>query len=73
MNYVKLTSKGDYYDLDTEVFNYDGNRFTFDEFVIAINDNCLLCRGKVDGLYDGDLCSPDEFTFEIVTKNKNYE
>ena len=71
MKYVKLISKDDkYYDAWTEVFNYEGSRFTLDAFYNSVKEDCFLCRGLVNGIEDGDRCSFDEFLFEIVEEDK---
>mgnify|MGYP005869408359 CR=1 FL=1 len=72
--FIKLISKEDgYYDTGTEVFDYDGNRFALDQFYQALKENCLLCRGLVNGQEDGDQCVESEFIFEIVEDYKHID
>jgi hypothetical protein len=61
--YVKLTAREDsYYQTGTEVFNYDGNRFTVEEWKNAVDTDCFLCRGlNENGEMDGEQCCLDEF------------
>jgi hypothetical protein len=68
MKYIKLIAKeGYYYQAGTEVFDYDGNRFTKEEWQKCIEEDCFLCRGlNSDGKWDGEQCLLEEFLIEEV-------
>lgn len=62
LNYVKLISKpNQYYDSGTEVFNYDGKRYTLEEWQKCIDIGSCGARGYHNGELDGDWSFCDEF------------
>jgi hypothetical protein len=64
-NYIKLIAKQDtYYDVGTEVFDYDGKRFTREEWESWRNSGIVCVRGYVNGEIDGDTSTIDEFEVE---------
>ena len=64
-NYVKLISKPDeYYDEGTEVFNYEGKRFTIEEWESCQPHGICCVRGLYKGNWDGECSTCDEFEVE---------
>lgn len=62
LNYVSLIAKPNtYYDGGTEVFNYDGKRYTVDEWNECIKVGTCGTRGYYKGKLDGDWSVCDEF------------
>jgi hypothetical protein len=64
-NHIKLIAKpNSYYDAGTEVYNYDGNRFTKDDWNEWVKSGIACVRGYVKGTLDGDTSLIEEFEVE---------
>ena len=65
MEYIKLTARPNtYYDVGTEVFDYDGKRFTKGEWELWLESGIVCVRGYVNGYTDGETSTIDEFDVE---------
>lgn len=78
--YIKLISKGEWFDKDTEVFrcvDTDHNvndRLTLEEWEKRPHGPTQFClSGLRMGKQDEELCECDEFTVEIVDENKTID
>jgi hypothetical protein len=71
LNYVKLIAKqGFYYDQGTEVFDYDGKRYTIEEWNKCIEEEICGARGLRNGEYDGEMSVIEEFDVEYGVEFK---
>jgi len=72
MEHVKLIAKPNYYyDENTEVFNYDGERYTVRKWEqCEKEDSDILVRGLKNGKWDGELSLREEFEVEKNVKYK---
>lgn len=62
LNYVALIAKpGYYYDVGTEVFDYDGKRYTIEEWEKCMEQGSCGARGYREGELDGEWSFCDEF------------
>lgn len=67
MKKVILIAKPDtWYQEGTEVFDYDGERFTLDRWNSLKGTSGLLCRGIRNGEWDGELCDESEFCVTVI-------
>jgi len=72
--YVKLIAKpGFYYDEGTEVFNYEGKRFTLTEWKEWQESGICTVRGLHEGKWDGECSTCDEFEVEQFVEYKEIE
>jgi len=69
--YVKLTAKPNtYYDKNTEVFDYDGKRYTMEKWKQCLKDDMCGTRGLKNGKWDGEWSWCDEFNVSNYVKYK---
>ena len=69
--YVKLIAKANkYYDEGTEVFDYDGKRFTLTEWEDIQKHGICTVRGLKEGKWDGECSTCDEFEVEPLVEFK---
>jgi hypothetical protein len=72
--YIKLIAKPDYYyDSGTEVFNYDGERYTEEDWNKCLKVGCCGVRGDYKGKEDGEWSICEEFKYFLVEENKHYK
>jgi hypothetical protein len=73
--FVKLISDGTWYDIGTEVYtdkDFDRSplkRMSLTEFQEWEKDGIVVVCGYRNGQLDGECCSLDEFTVEVVEED----